>query len=49
MALIHPTQIFKSSPKALTYARKSSENEDREVQSIDGRVNRLKKLAKERA
>ena len=34
--------------KYLIYARKSSENEDRQVQSIDDQVNRLKKLAKER-
>ncbi len=33
--------------KYLIYARKSSESEDRQVQSIDDQVNRLKKLAKE--
>ncbi|MCP4988576.1 MAG: recombinase family protein [Colwellia sp.] len=32
--------------KYLLYARKSSESEDRQVQSIDDQVNRLKKLAK---
>ena len=29
------------------YARKSSESEDRQVQSIDDQTNRLKKLAQE--
>ena len=33
--------------KYLIYARKSSESEDRQVQSIDDQVNRLKRLAKE--
>jgi len=33
--------------KYILYARKSSESEDRQVQSIDDQVNRLKKLAKE--
>ena len=33
--------------KYFIYARKSSESEDRQVQSIDDQVNRLKKLAKE--
>ncbi len=33
--------------KYLIYARKSSESEDRQVQSIDDQVSRLKKLAKE--
>ncbi|MCP5004493.1 MAG: recombinase family protein [Planctomycetes bacterium] len=33
--------------KYLLYARKSSESEDRQVQSIDDPVNRLKKLAKD--
>jgi len=31
--------------KYFIYARKSSESEDRQVQSIDDQVNRLKKLA----
>ena len=29
----------------ILYARKSSESEDRQVQSIDDQINRLKKLA----
>jgi len=33
--------------KYILYARKSSESEDRQVQSINDQVNRLKKLAKE--
>jgi len=35
-----------SSVKYILYARKSSENEDRQMQSIDDQVNRLKQLAK---
>ncbi len=33
--------------KYLIYARKSSESEDRQIQSIDDQINRLKKLAKD--
>lgn len=37
----------KSKIKYLLYARKSSESEDRQIQSIDDQVNRLKQLASE--
>ena len=33
--------------KYFLYARKSSENEDRQVQSIDDQINRLKQYAKD--
>jgi site-specific DNA recombinase len=41
------TIVMNKAIKYLIYARKSSENEDRQVQSLDDQVNRLKRLAKE--
>src|SRR3972149_8840367 len=47
-----PFRVFymtndKSKIKYFLYARKSSESEDRQVQSIDDQISRLKKLATE--